>query len=551
MSYTQNSSSTTNFYVSTFQDENDQSNVFHHEARLPPNQENEHLHEPKESLYSNVSLFLDHLLYPPRTLPEPQPFSAQRLLSRLPAVASTLPNVFSSGPATFGGSSTHTPSEASLYAPSLSQPPLQHKEAHYLSQDAHSLALSQKENGTRDTVSPCLEASLYFAIINMHEDEVCQVQNLPARFNGFPIILEEMTDFATMRIFQEKHFGNTYRSLGLSIEDIHGYGIGYYDPVLGSSSQVFTSTERAWRKCLNDINSLYHTFRSCLQPTSCLFCKHQPRVYTFFEAERIRDVLLNNVRPSAELQYHDAYDPEHAQGLGTHHWSHYMRYNNICQEIDVTNGATQPELQNFGLPGTTQLYAPLAITPPSNYNQVLTYVEPSQNNLIALPFQPSLGANGIAPPLQDLPQGVDEVRGPLGRRLVNPDTYNKPPTQKDYSKAAEQPKGSTKRDEDMCLTCIYHGRGCKGTELVMVKGKYRCPCCATKRADNTGMRRCYWRNEAAGIRTYEDAKAADPHKFVNEENTRGGKLARAQKRLKQKAERAIKSATNDALMTDQ
>lgn len=550
MSYAQDSSSTFNLYTSGFQDSYNQSNDLRYAAGLLPSQASDYFYGFGQSLNNNAFSFLDHPVHSPQTLPVSQSLPVQQLLLKSPAVSATPSYLFPPGLADLATSSTQTLPDASSQPPNLSQPLLQHNKEQHPSQDIHNYASTQNENETQDVARPHLEASLYVAMMNIEEDERCQVQQLPARFNNFPILLNDLTDFTRMKIFQERYFGNTYHSLGLSVEDIHGYGIRFYDTASASSSQVLATTEHAWRNCLYDINNSYHSYGSCPQVKSCPSCQEQPRVYTIFNAARLRDVFSsNNIRLSAELQYRDAYDPNHDRRLSTHNWSRFIRYNNICQDADVTNGVIQPESQHLDLPATRQLYAPQAVAPGSDYNQVLTYTEPPGKDPFAAIFQPPQGAIRPVPLLKNLPQNIDSVRGPKGRRLVNTDTYNQALPGRDYTKATEQPQGATKREEDTCLTCIHHGRGCTGTQMILVKGKYRCPCCARKRPDGTGMRKCYWRNDAAGIFTYEDAKAADPNKFINKENTREGKLARAANRLKKEAENQVASA-GDAEMTD-
>lgn len=81
-----------------------------------------------------------------------------------------------------------------------------------------------------------------------------------------------------------------------------------------------------------------------------------------------------------------------------------------------------------------------------------------------------------------------------------------------YSLCAEEPTTMTKAEEDRCLTCRRNGLTCSGTQFVLGSdGKPRCQVCSTKRSDTedgTGTRRCYWRNAAAGILIFGDAKRA-------------------------------------------
>jgi len=53
-----------------------------------------------------------------------------------------------------------------------------------------------------------------------------------------------------------------------------------------------------------------------------------------------------------------------------------------------------------------------------------------------------------------------------------------------------------------------------------------------------GGRKCYWKDPALGVRTYADAKKADPNARYLWQNTRAGKAERAQKKVTQEAQLA-------------
>lgn len=121
---------------------------------------------------------------------------------------------------------------------------------------------------------------------------------------------------------------------------------------------------------------------------------------------------------------------------------------------------------------------------------------------------------------------TDETRG----RLASTGIVQKP---KDWSIATEKPAGLTKLASDMCLTCIQYGRGCTGTlmaEVLTAKGvkDIRCLSCTNNGGrGGHGGRKCYWKEPAKGIFTYEDARVAY-NGITNFKNTRAGRLARAQ-----------------------
>ena len=92
-------------------------------------------------------------------------------------------------------------------------------------------------------------------------------------------------------------------------------------------------------------------------------------------------------------------------------------------------------------------------------------------------------------------------------------------------------------------------RNCSGTEL---DKKGRCMKCTKQ--PGQGGRKCYWKDPARGIRTYADAKKADPSARYLWQNTRAGKAERAQKEITQQARLARNgygtSIAGDQVMTE-
>lgn len=98
-----------------------------------------------------------------------------------------------------------------------------------------------------------------------------------------------------------------------------------------------------------------------------------------------------------------------------------------------------------------------------------------------------------------------------------------------------------KAETDTCLTCISSKRNCVGTEL---DKEGRCMNC-TKRQGHGG-RKCYWKDPKRGIRTYADAKQADPEARYVYSNTRAGKPGKAQMLAQEQGQKDLAGVGVDA-----
>jgi len=120
----------------------------------------------------------------------------------------------------------------------------------------------------------------------------------------------------------------------------------------------------------------------------------------------------------------------------------------------------------------------------------------------------------------------------------------KPDKEKDWSKAVVKPEGATKLETDFCLTCIQNNRDCGGTDLVLVRGEFRCKKCSEKDS-TTGTRRCFWKDPAKKVFTYQEARAAAGYKPVYG-NTRAGIAARKARKEREAREAREAGAMHQA-----
>ena len=318
---------------------------------------------------------------------------------------------------------------------------------------------------------------------------------------------------------------------------------------------------------------------------------HPARIYIFFKEEAfIRGILSNGLQPIWPIIYLDSYDNDHAQKLYVHDTVGLLKYQQVCQlsqqalraagldkaaesYVHLVDEGVQPDdsahshvKERFGLDSNRQNHATLAGNIPrdaavaGSASVTVTAGRPKvssgggfealHDSQVTNDAVPATAVTTVKPPKSRRQRvkrasakssivvgdrtpsdrlDLESVRGPKGRRLFVGKNKNLSPSPQAYEKACERPSGLTKKDTDTCMTCIHQRRSCKGTQLVLVKGKIKCQCCAYK-GNGTGGRICHWRDAARGIFTYEDAQKA-PGARKCEANTRVGKEERARKRL--------------------
>lgn len=127
-----------------------------------------------------------------------------------------------------------------------------------------------------------------------------------------------------------------------------------------------------------------------------------------------------------------------------------------------------------------------------------------------------------------------------------PSQHRRVPTAEDYARGGLEPQGPTKNAGDKCLTCIKQGYACKGDAVDQHLGRARCATCR-----KYSSRRCYWRDPALGIATYDDAKAHNLYHrrdaIFNQRNTSEGVARRKAEKQQQETDDYFEALEDETL----
>lgn len=209
-------------------------------------------------------------------------------------------------------------------------------------------------------------------------------------------------------------------------------------------------------------------------------------------------------------------------------------------ELLIMTGAGQPVARILLLVPTDEFHELLALDGADSTTSPLRIVSAVAGPSTVLNPAPGIPIVALQSPASHSNEPTFRT-SPETTPIPGPRRKQRPEKEKDWSKAVVKPEGTTKLETDFCLTCIQNNRCCEGTDLVLVRGEFRCKKCSEKDS-TTGTRRCFWKDPANNVFTYQEARAAAGYKPVWQ-NTRefralrkGQKAREAREKLQAKAE---------------